>query len=223
MPSIGVLLPPGRVFPGPPGARRPDRRPARGAGRIRMNGENCHLCEAWAEDGGRFQKMNFLHCSACDLVFVPAAEQVSADQTKARYLHHHNTSKDAGYVAMQTDIIELLHTQFPTARRVLDYGSGPAPVLVELLREVGHEAAGYDPHFASDMAMTPPFDAVTAVETFEHFAEPRREVERILGLLRPYGCLLVQALLHTGLGRFADWWYARGRDPSEHFTIARGV
>jgi SAM-dependent methyltransferase len=175
-----------------------------------MNGENCHLCGAWAEDGGRFQKRNFLHCSACDLVFVPAAEQVSADQAKARYWRQRNTPEDAGYVATLSAVVELLHAQSPTARRVLDYGSGPAPVLMELLREAGHEAAGYDPHFASDTAMTPPFDAVTAVETFEHFAEPRREVERILGLLRPDGCLLVQTLLHAGLGRFADWWYARG-------------
>lgn len=134
----------GRVFSRGRVGRGTDGRQPRHVGWCRVNGENCRLGGAWAEDGGRFQKRNLLHCSACDLGFVPAAEQVSADQARARYWRHRNTPEDAGYVAMLSGIIELLHVQSPTARRVLDYGSGPTPVLVELLREAGHEAAGYE-------------------------------------------------------------------------------
>jgi SAM-dependent methyltransferase len=174
-----------------------------------MNGEICHLCRAPAVRGATFQKRKFLHCENCDLVFVPAAEHVSADEAKARYLRHHNTTENAGYVEMLRVVVDLIQQYAPGARRVLDYGCGPAPVLARLWREAGYGATGYDPIFARDAAATGLFDVVTAVETFEHFAEPRRDMERIVGMLRPGGVLVAQTLLHSGLEGFADWWYAR--------------
>jgi cyclopropane fatty-acyl-phospholipid synthase-like methyltransferase len=105
--------------------------------------------------------------------------------------------------------MEMLRQYGSGVGRVLDYGSGPAPVLVELLRQAGYDAAGYDPIFAAGTDITGPFDAVVAVETFEHFAEPRRELERIAGLLRPGGLLIIITLLHNGPAAMRDWWYAR--------------
>lgn len=36
------------------------------------------------------------------------------------------------------------------------------------------------------------FDAISAIDVIEHFEEPRRDMERIFGLLKPGGVLLVQ-------------------------------
>ena len=122
-------------------------------------------------------------------------------------------------------VISLLKEYGRNLNRVLDYGSGPGPVMVDLLREAGYDATGWDPFFANDPATigvgcgvgcaagaAPSFEAVVSVETFEHFAEPRLEMERIVGLLRSDGLLIVQTLFHHGPETIADWWYVR--DPT---------
>jgi SAM-dependent methyltransferase len=106
-------------------------------------------------------------------------------------------------------LIRLLRTHAPKAQRVLDYGCGPAAVFVELLRAAGFEAEGYDPMFAADTALCPPYDAVVSVETVEHFAAPRDEFESMCRLLRPSGCLLLQTQWHRGQQTPPDWWYLR--------------
>jgi SAM-dependent methyltransferase len=131
------------------------------------------------------------------------------EDQQARYAKHRNSIDNAGYVRMLNRPIEMLRQYGNEVRRVLDYGSGPSPVMVELLRQAGFDAAGYDPIFAAGTDVTGPFDAVVAVETFEHFAEPRREMEKIAGLLRPGGMLIVMTLLHNGPATMKDWWYAR--------------
>lgn len=108
--------------------------------------------------------------------------------------------------------IALLRQHHPTARRVLDYGCGPEQILVGLLRQEGYQAVGYDPLYASDVDVSSLFDAVVAVESFEHLAEPRSELERIRRLLAPGGCLVVMTALHQGPDTIEDWWYAR--DPT---------
>ena len=81
--------------------------------------------------------------------------------------------------------ITLLREFARQARRVLYYRSGPTPVPVDPLRQAGHKAVGYAPFFAGNADLSRPFDAVVAVETFEHLAEPGRELATIRQLLRP--------------------------------------
>ncbi len=137
---------------------------------------------------------------------------MSSADARARYLKHHNTIEDSGYVEMLLRPIEMLRQHGVDIRRVLDYGCGPAPVLVELLKQEGYEAIGYDPLFAKDAGLSRPFDAVVSVETFEHFAEPQVELKRIVGLLRPGGYAVVMTQFHHGPDTIDDWWYAR--DPT---------
>ena len=169
----------------------------------------CPLCGAGAAIIGENRARHFLHCRTCDLISVPHRWHLSSEDQRARYVKHHNSLQDVGYVRMLNRPIALLQQYDPDARRVLDYGSGPTPVLVELLRQAGYDAAGYDPFFTRDTPLSPPFDAVVSVETFEHFAEPRREMETIANLLRLGGCLILMTLFHRGPGSISDWWYAR--------------
>ena len=169
----------------------------------------CPLCGAApaAIRGGRGRAL--AHCPRCDLISVPRECHLSKEAQRARYAAHRNSIDDAGYVQMLNRPIEMLRQHGQDVRRVLDYGSGPEPVLVELLRRAGYDAVGYDPIFAADADLSGPFDAVVAVETFEHLTEPRRELERIAGLLRPGGLLIVMTLLHKGPAAMKDWWYVR--------------
>ncbi len=196
-----------------------------------MDHQQCGLCGSPAVMLPPAQSGLFLHCRDCDLVFAPRSRHLPVDQQKARYLRHQNTIDQPGYVEMLNRSITLLQQYAGDVRRVLDYGCGPAPVLVELLERAGYDAIGYDPLFfpgtisgaiaagrtAGAPAQghpTPPqtFDAVVSVETFEHFADPRRELQRIVSLLRPDGYLLIMTRFHSGPDSIIDSWYAR--DPT---------
>ncbi len=143
------------------------------------------------------------------MVWVPLSWHLDLDGQRSRYLSHNNTIEDAGYLAQFARPMELLRRYSPEARRVLDYGSGPSPVFVELLRRAGYEAVGYDSLFSPDADLSQRFDAIVSIETFEHFSDPRSEIGKIGGLLKPGGCLVVMTHLHRGLESIADWWYAR--------------
>jgi 2-polyprenyl-3-methyl-5-hydroxy-6-metoxy-1,4-benzoquinol methylase len=130
------------------------------------------------------------------------------ERERARYELHRNTPEDAGYIRFLQPVVECLKRRVPSGARVLDYGSGPAPVLAEWLNREGFRTVAYDPSFAPSADLTEPFDAVVSVETFEHFRQPRREVDRLARLLTPGGVLVAMTELWTPGRDFMTWHYA---------------
>jgi len=143
---------------------------------------------------------------------VPRRWHLSHEEQRARYLLHENTIDNAGYVERFNRFIALLRENAPPVRLVLDYGCGPAPIFVELLRRAGYDAVGYDPFFAPDADLSHPFDAVVSIETFEHFSDPKAELTHIASLLWPGGRLAIMTMFHKGAETLKDWWYIR--DPT---------
>jgi len=90
----------------------------------------------------------------------------------------------------------------------LDWGGGPG-LLVRMLRDVGIDAYNYDKyvknHFASGFSRSDGhrYTFVTAFEVFEHFANPKSDLEPIFAL-QP-SCLLVSTCLYTNQG--PNWSY----------------
>lgn len=176
-----------------------------------MNGP-CPLCEgipAAPRAVLRAERRWLLHCGRCDLLFAPKAEQVTPAQEIARYRLHENTIDNAGYVARFERLMGALPAAAGPPGRALDYGCGPGPVLVELLRRRGWDATGYDPLFAVDVDLSRPFDVVTCTEVVEHFRAPRSSWAHLAERVRPGGWLAVTTLLHPGPERVDGWWYSR--------------
>ncbi len=169
----------------------------------------CPLCGALTSFLLRPRDRELYVCATCDLVHVPQRWHLSPAAQRDRYLLHQNRIDDDGYVRMLQRPIDVLRAQATGVRRVLDYGSGPSPLLVELLRRQGYDAEGYDPLFSPRTDEPASFDAVISVETVEHFADPRAELRRMIEIVRPSGWLLVMTQLHGGAETFADWWYVR--------------
>lgn len=178
---------------------------------IRSACEPCLLCGTPASRvavaGGRP-----LHaCLVCGLTFVPTTGHLSLDEERARYRLHRNTREDAGYVKFLMTAVEALERHAPAAGAlsVLDYGCGPAPVLVELLRERGYAAEGYDPFFAPRAAgCDRVYDVVISTETIEHFRQPAVEFGRMVRRLNPGGVILLMTALTDAVTDFSRWHYA---------------
>ena len=172
----------------------------------------CPLCGQPAAAVATVDRRPLWGCAVCDLRFVPASYHPSPEQERQRYALHQNTRANAGYVERLMGVVRSLRRRFAVHDErftVLDFGCGPAPVLVDLLREAGFRAVGYDPYFAPDTDLRAPFDAVAAVETFEHFRQPAVDVKRAAALVKPGGFLLVMTALHDAATDWPRWHYAR--------------
>lgn len=172
----------------------------------------CPLCGQEALFEVSIDSRDFYRCGRCDLTFVPRDQHLPPDEEKARYSLHNNTIDNEGYVRMFTDKFPALKRYCVGMRTVLDYGCGPGPVLVELLNREGYQAVGYDPFFAPQTDLIGPYDGVISTETFEHFAYPYRELQRIRDMLCEGGYLAVMTRQRTADIDLENWWYVR--DPT---------
>ncbi len=182
---------------------------------------SCPLCQSPRPQPIPARQRRYFHCTRCDLIAVPPNDHLDDHTEKARYRLHRNTADDPGYRAIFDGPLACLARHAPRAGRVLDYGCGWAPIFVERLRACGYDATGYDRFFAPTLPATPPFDAVTCIETAEHFRSPRNAFDHIASLRAPRGCIVVRTQLHRGAASIDDWWYAR--DPTHVAFYSRAV
>lgn len=173
--------------------------------------ESCPLCSTPASGLlTRFRDRDYRHCAGCDLVFVPAAQHVPPSAAYSRYRLHRNTPDDQGYRDFLNRLLRELAPLLQPGDRGLDYGSGPGPVLAQMLREQGFATAIYDPFFAPGRTVLKRrYDFITCTETVEHFAQPAAEFDRFNRMLRPGGRLGIMTCIRDPAATLAEWWYIR--------------
>jgi SAM-dependent methyltransferase len=95
----------------------------------------------------------------------------------------------------------------------LDFGCGPAPLLVKMMNEAGFRAVGYDPLFAPhESLLDERYDFVSCSEVVEHFRNPAEAWRLLVSLLKPGGVLGVMTEWYRGQTPLSSWRYAR--DPT---------
>ena len=157
-------------------------------------------------------------CAVCGGVFLDAACRVSPAAEKARYDEHNNSLADPRNRAYFEEFLGALLAaldaqgigeQTRARWRVLDFGSGPSPSLVQLMREqrAFASAVGWDLYYsagAPQLAEDPlvlrelgdqQFDLVTAQEVVEHFVDPLRGWQKLAGAVRSGGYAAVATYL----------------------------
>ena len=174
------------------------------------NIEPCPLCGADNIRPIQGERRSFQHCPVCDLIFEPSAYHLSEEEERHRYSQHNNSPDNPGYVKLLSEVLDLIKRFGPEegeGASVLDYGCGPGPVLVDMCRQAGYDAYGYDPYFAKELPPKEHFDVLSAVEVWEHFRSPAADIRSLLSLLAPNGLLVVRTLFHKGADDFPTWWY----------------
>ncbi len=150
-------------------------------------------------------------CDHCGFVYKQAQYHVNEKEEKATYDQHENSFESPGYVNMFEKFIDEAITPVDEMKTGLDFGSGPGPVLYELLKQKGYTMTHFDPFFHPDMSyQTETFDFITTTEVAEHFAHPVDEFAHLISLLRPGGYLFVMTQFNKNDNdEFLTWWYRR--------------
>lgn len=152
------------------------------------------------------QKRVFQECENCRLIFTESKFFPSLAEERSRYLSHNNGIQYPGYVNFLKQIIEPSLPFLSANMRGLDYGCGPMPTLSILLKNEGLLCLDYDPLFFPVMP-DGLFDFIFATECFEHFHKPGKEIEKISGILKPGGYLMIMTTQWESRDNFSSWYY----------------
>ncbi len=177
----------------------------------------CIICHSQKQQllqdarGARFQV-----CEECGFIMRDRQQSLGREEERQRYLLHENSRENEGYVQyLQRFLNESVLPHAAADCRILDFGSGPLPVLTELLREAGFSTDAYDPFFAPDTSYTAhTYDLVILLEVIEHTSDPAAVIQQLSQLLNPGGIIIMQTQLVTRQigAAFTSWWYKE--DPS---------
>jgi len=180
----------------------------------------CPACASLAASYARgAEGRGYSLCPACGLVCLDPEDRLPPAEERERYLLHDNGPGNEGYAAYLTGFIESAISPFaPAGSRILDYGSGPYPLLSRILSERGFETCAWDPLFSP----VPPdprrrFDLVVAHEVLEHCSRPLDALNDMAARLSPGGSLSVSTLFRPAEPEaFLAWWY---RQDSTHVSF----
>lgn len=176
--------------------------------------ETCVLCgHAGCAKECDIRQGRYFRCPECSLVFIAPECLPDSGVEMARYLRHTNSAEDEGYVQHLLDISDRVTGRVPAGSTGLDFGSGPQPVMAEIMRKRGFSCEAYDPLFSPDsQLLRRVYDFVLCCEVAEHFHAPSVDFVKMFNLLDKGGLLgLKTSLLEPGVD-LSGWHYAN--DPT---------
>ncbi len=175
----------------------------------------CKICEAESAFFCRARILSrhdiaYFRCPACG--FVQTEEPFWLDEA------YRNAIADADVGLVQRNlrrvpvVMAVIRSFFRGNGKFIDYGGGYG-LLVRLMRDAGFDFFHYDRHclnlFAKGFKAEPPggneYELLTAMELFEHLADPMGEVGRMLDYSR--SIFFTTELVPTPTPRPGEWWY----------------
>lgn len=153
--------------------------------------------------------IKYYRCNSCDFIYEDIENHISFKREKKIYELHNNSIDNEGYVNMFNKFIDSFES-FLVGKKLLEFGSGPAPVFAELMRKRNYDVTIYDPYYFSDKLFKDnKYDVITSTEVFEHFVNPLGEIEMLVGLLNKEGILAIMTQFSKQDDHFLNWWYRR--------------
>jgi len=159
-------------------------------------------------------------CKNCGFISLDKKYFLSEKQEKERYLKHENSLQNKGYVDFLNNFIEKAVIP-KKPKTILDFGSGPNPVLKELLRKKCFEVYTYDYYFdKNEKYKTTKYDMIVSVEVLEHLKEPLKTLKELKKLLNKKGTIAIMTSFHqNNIEKFKDWWYITDPTHISFFSI----
>lgn len=177
----------------------------------------CHLCHSATEEfivkNRKFERP-YYRCKNCSFIFVDKAAVLEKDEELARYNMHNNSIEDPRYREYFDKFIDYSFDGIVGVENILDYGSGPEPVLASVLREEGYHVDIYDKYFSPEKVFkNRKYDLITMTEVIEHIYYPLEVFEEITSALKEGGYFVIMTNFHkNSWEEFKNWWYIQ--DPT---------
>ncbi len=181
-----------------------------------MEQMNCNICGNESTLLFRATILNkylagYFKCKACH--FIQTEHPYWLNEAYASAI----TSLDLGLLSRNLVLIPitsaLINRTFDQAGKFIDYGGGYG-VFTRLMRDQGFDYYRYDIHcenlFAkhfdiADLEAGMQFQLATAFEVFEHLANPKEELEKMLSMTD--SVFFSTELVPAGVNESKDWWY----------------
>ncbi|MDA3886826.1 MAG: class I SAM-dependent methyltransferase [Candidatus Delongbacteria bacterium] len=161
----------------------------------------------------------YYDCHICKALVKDKKYYFTADEEKAEYEIHDNDVNDIRYQNFTMPITDYVLEKFLPEHKGLDFGSGPGPVILSMLKKKDYDIVQYDPYFAPDKSiLNNTYDYIVSCEVFEHFHNPKIEIDNLSSLLKVNGMLLVMTMLYDDQIDFKKWKY---RNDLTHVFIYR--
>ncbi|MCK5761421.1 MAG: class I SAM-dependent methyltransferase [Candidatus Izimaplasma sp.] len=166
-------------------------------------------------------KVRYAVCQDCGFIHKDKEYHVGREEELNQYSLHNNSFESEGYVNIFVKLINEYITPLNIMGNVLEYGSGPGPVLKELLIRDGYNVYDYDPFFNNNKEyLNYKYELITSTEVVEHFFNPLVEFARLSSLLKHAGYLVITTKLRTmEIDSFLDWWYRRDTTHVSFYTM----
>jgi hypothetical protein len=161
-------------------------------------------------------------CERCGFIHLGQKHFVAQAEEKARYLLHRNDISNPGYVAFLRSFIMKAIAPFKAPDcLVLDFGSGPAPILARNLEEAGYRCDVYDPIFAKTRLWRERrYDAILLHEVAEHMRSPGTTLAFLTTLVDEGGIIAIRTrFLPESMEDFGSWWYRMDPTHVSFYTV----
>ncbi len=156
---------------------------------------------------------HYYYCPHCELISQEQREYPNEQESIKIYEQHNNSIENEGYVQMFKGFLDETVMPFRNkGKKALDFGSGPSPVLAEILkRDYGYDVNIYDLFYANDNSYKHCiYDLITSTEVIEHVDQPLGFLENLAMHIGDDGVIGIMTLFHTNnKEHFMDWFYRR--------------
>lgn len=182
----------------------------------------CRICGSETEPIHHPRSGVFYHCSSCEFISKSKDDIISHVDELKIYSTHENSIDDPRYVEYFYNFLD--EAVFPFVKgeiHGLDFGSGPSPVLAQILkRDQNYEMDIYDFFYAPDKVyLSKRYDLIVCTEVVEHLSDPMAYFKLFKQLLKPEGILAIMTLFHNNdRAYFMDWHYARDLSHISFYT-----
>ncbi|MCC5889695.1 MAG: class I SAM-dependent methyltransferase [Alkalibacterium sp.] len=184
---------------------------------------NCIICQSDTKelvhpDNGQV----FHECLSCHFIKKNSTHHLTSEKELEQYEHHENSIDDPRYVAFFEKFLDAAVFPFTDeGREGLDFGSGPEPVLAQLLkRDYGYNMTIYDLFYSlEETYRNKTFDLITTTEVVEHIPDPLPIFLELKDLMKEDSILAVMTLFQPKDEKeFWNWHYIRDFTHISFFT-----
>jgi 2-polyprenyl-3-methyl-5-hydroxy-6-metoxy-1,4-benzoquinol methylase len=166
-------------------------------------------------------KVTYSVCNTCHFIHKDKEYHVDKKEENRQYSLHNNSFESEGYVKIFVDLINDYIKPLGITKKVLEYGSGPGPVLKELLNRDGYDVYDFDPYFNNNLEYQDNmYELITSTEVVEHFNSPLNDFKHLSSLLETNGYLVIMTRFRTmEMPEFLKWGYRRDVTHVSFYTL----